>query len=87
MNENIKIGIIGNFDEKKPSHLATNEAIWHCADRLSLKAEIRWLPTKDLEGAINEVLRSVDALWCSPGIPYVSVPGAINAIRFAREKD
>ncbi len=31
-------------------------------------------------------LTQVDALWCSPGSPYLSLDGALNGIRFARER-
>jgi CTP synthase (UTP-ammonia lyase) len=93
MNDLIKIGIIGDYDEKKPSHLATNEAIRHCAAQLSMKVEIIWLPTKSLEDGIyggdgkTMEPEAFDGFFCSPGSPYASYTGAIKGIRFAREHD
>ena len=87
MNEKLKIGVIGDFDEAKPAHRATNEAILHCAAHLSLNVEISWLPTESLENNIDKDNFDYDALWCSPGSPYLSFKGAINAIRFARENN
>lgn len=87
MDSRLKIGIIGDYDGAKPSHAATNEALWHCAKRLSLDIEVVWLPTECLEGNIDGCLTEYDAFWGSPGSPYKSFKGAINGIRYAREHD
>jgi CTP synthase (UTP-ammonia lyase) len=40
------------------------------------------------DAAANETrLGQFDGLWCSPGSPYNSMAGALEAIRFAREHD
>jgi CTP synthase (UTP-ammonia lyase) len=82
----VKIGIIGDFDETKPSHAATNEALRHCSEHLSIHIEAAWLPTEGLEGDTVKELCKYDALWCAPGSPYKSFAGAINGIRYARER-
>lgn len=87
MKRSINIGIIGDFDSKRPSHKATNEALRHCAERLKINVDIQWLPTESLERDVDNSLGKFHGLWCSPGSPYKSMKGAINAIRFAREKD
>lgn len=86
MNMGMKIGIIGDYDGR-PSHLATNEAIKHCADKLGAAFEITWISTDSLEEEVCPKLKSYDGLWCAPGSPYKSMIGAINAIQFAREND
>ena len=83
MNSCIQIGIIGDYDGR-PSHLATQEALRHCADRLNFELNFRWLPTKLLELG-TEALELYDGLWCSPGSPYHSMNGALNGICYARE--
>jgi CTP synthase (UTP-ammonia lyase) len=83
----IKIGIIGDFDSERPSHKATNEALNHCANYLGINIDLKWLPTESLEFDTNKSIINFDGLWCAPGSPYKSMKGAINAIRFAREKD
>lgn len=80
----IKLGIIGDYDGR-PSHLATEEAVKHCAARLDLVAEWDWIPTDSLENGADDKLTRYDGLWCAPGSPYRSMNGAINAIQFARE--
>lgn len=88
MNQRINVGIVGDFNPKSPYHLATNDALGHAADALSVGVNISWMPTESLDGAdVATMLKSFDALWCAPGSPYVSMNGALNAIRFAREND
>jgi len=88
MNQLLCVGIIGDFDSRYPSHLATNEALRHAARALSVALDYTWLLTPRLDDASSETtLRQFDALWCAPGSPYKSMNGALRAIRFAREKD
>jgi CTP synthase (UTP-ammonia lyase) len=90
----IRIGVIGDYDGRV-SHLATNEAIAHCAAYLGLEQETEWIATNCLEnhnnGSINndnsQSLNRFDALWCAPGSPYKSAQGAMNGIQFARENN
>lgn len=88
MRSLIRIGVIGDLDLKRPSHKATNEALYHCADNLGINLEIQWLPTESLEKEIQiENISKYDGLWCAPGSPYKSLKGALKAIQFAREND
>ena len=47
---------------------------------------VEWLPTDTLEGHAQEATRGFDALFCSPGSPYRSFDGALEAIRVARKE-
>jgi ribosomal protein S18 acetylase RimI-like enzyme len=84
MDDTLKIGVIGDFDGR-PSHIATNEAIRHCARHLGLQQKTQWIATDSLEDISS--LNEFDALWCAPGSPYKSAQGAMNAIQFARENN
>lgn len=86
MGSDIKIGIIGDYDGR-PSHLATEEAIKHCASKFGVECEAIWLPTEELKQESEMRLQVFDGLWCAPGSPYRSAFGAICAIRYAREND
>jgi CTP synthase (UTP-ammonia lyase) len=86
MKQNVKIGIVGDFNPNYRSHIATNEAISHAGDAVGISVDVQWLPTKALEKQ-PATLEQFDALWCSPGSPYQSMEGALKAIRFAREQD
>jgi CTP synthase (UTP-ammonia lyase) len=87
MNQQLKVGIIGDYDPKTFfSHTSTNEALSHAANALSVSIDLTWLPTLSLTGqSIGTILKQFDALWCAPGSPYKSMEGALRAIRFARE--
>jgi CTP synthase (UTP-ammonia lyase) len=87
MNQQLKVGIIGDYDPKTFfSHISTNESLSHAASALSVSIDSTWLPTLSLTGqSIGTALKQVDALWCAPGSPYESMDGALQGIRFARE--
>jgi CTP synthase (UTP-ammonia lyase) len=81
MDQPLRIGIIGDFNAKRPSQMATNEALNHSAIDLSVALDIAWLPARQLETEFNEMeLKRFDALWCGPG-SYKSMKGALEAIR------
>jgi len=86
MNARIRIGVIGDYDGR-PSHVATQEAIAHCATHLGLEQETKWIPTNSTKAGNAQNLGGFDAFWCAPGSPYRSAQGAMNAILFAREND
>jgi CTP synthase (UTP-ammonia lyase) len=86
MSSVIEIGIIGDYDGR-PSHIATNESIKHCATKLGLRLESKWISTDSLKDGAREKLNQFDGLWCAPGSPYKSLLGAINAIQYARENN
>jgi CTP synthase (UTP-ammonia lyase) len=86
MNQALDIGIIGDYDESKPSHQATNRALNHAAKRFSAVVNITWLPTPSfLIDASEERIRKYDGILVSPGSPYKNMAGAIRGIRSARE--
>lgn len=53
LKSRIEIGVIGDYDGR-PSHIATNEAIRHCALYLGLKQETQWISTKSLEDGCTQ---------------------------------
>ena len=57
----------------------------HSADALGANLEIAWFATPTLETGAAEHLARADAVWCAPGSPYLSIDGALEGIRFARE--
>ena len=70
MNNQIKVGIIGDFDPNRPSHIPTNEALKHSAKALSGDLEYVWLPTESLDDeSCEKTLKDFDALFCAPGSP------------------
>lgn len=83
----VRVGIVGDFDPRYPSQVATNAALDHAAGALGLALHQFWVPTQSLAAEGSEaLLGQFDALWCAPGSPYKSMAGALRAIRFARER-
>jgi CTP synthase (UTP-ammonia lyase) len=86
MMKSITIGIVGDFDNNFPSHIATNEALRCAADYLSLDVKIEWLSTPSFrKKTIKTTISHYNGIFASPGSPYRSMEGAIKGIRLARE--
>ena len=88
MTRQLHVGIIGDHDPQRCSHIATVDALHHAAQALAVSVDVGWVATPTLDGADPEtILARYDALWCAPGSPYASTEGALAAIRYARERD
>lgn len=88
MTSTLNVGLIGDqLPEYQRAQHAAVEMIGRAAGELDVPTSIRWIPTPSLEGADAEAqLGEMDALWASPGSPYLSIEGALAGIRFARER-
>jgi CTP synthase (UTP-ammonia lyase) len=88
MNETVAVGIIGDYNPNYQSHIATTDSLRHVGEALSINIEASWLPTISIEKEYNDSsFKKYNALWCAPGSPYISIDGALKAIRYAREND
>jgi CTP synthase (UTP-ammonia lyase) len=75
------VGIVGDFDARRVSHVATNQALAHAG------IDAEWVPTGDVIPEKPEArVGRYAGLFISPGSPYRSMDGALAAIRFARER-
>src|SRR5487761_939961 len=74
------IGIVGDYNPQNVTHAATDSAF------ARLGAETTWVPTVDV-AADPALLAGYDGLLIAPGGPYLSMDGALHAIRYAREND
>jgi CTP synthase (UTP-ammonia lyase) len=75
-----RVGIVGDFQPKNPTHRATNAAL----EQLGLGLD--WVPTETLELEPGRRLAGYAGLWIAPASPYRSMDGALGAIRWARER-
>jgi CTP synthase (UTP-ammonia lyase) len=88
MQDSLRIAIIGEFDSASPSHRATNDALMHAAEHLSLGMDYSWLPSTELaDDKVAGTLRRFHGVWAAPGGPFPSTDGVVSAIRWAREHD
>jgi CTP synthase (UTP-ammonia lyase) len=84
----VRIGIVGDFNQAKHSHWATEAALFHAAARVGVKVEPRWLPTPLFTTQrAADILAPYDAIWGAPGSPYRSMPGMLRAIEYARTRN
>jgi CTP synthase (UTP-ammonia lyase) len=74
-----RVAVIGDFNPANTTHGLTNAALEH------LGLPLEWIPTEAV-GAPEVTLAAYDGLFISPGSPYVSMEGALEAIRYARER-
>ena len=87
MNQQVKVGVIGDYDPNMPNLIAADKALGHAANALSVSLTASWIPTQSLAtGPVETALKPFQALWCAPGSPYESMDGALKTIQFAREK-
>ena len=81
----MKIAIIGEFDANFRPHVATNEAIAHCAKELNYNYKADWIPTDHLEKNLKKIVSDYDAFWIAPGGPFKSLQGVLNLIQYLRK--
>lgn len=86
MSAPIRIAIIGDYNPDYVAHQKTAPAIEHAAASLGTPVEVKWIATDQIPPDHPEsALAGWDGFWIAPGGPYRSRPGALAAIRFARE--
>lgn len=80
----IAIALIGDYDPAIAAHRAIPRALELAAQAIEHPVQPMWVSTDTLT-EVSSALAGYDAIWCVPGSPYVSMDGALAAIRFARE--
>ncbi|WP_285577608.1 CTP synthase [Geothrix limicola] len=83
MNKKVTVGLVGDYSQAVPAHLAIPTALLNSADALNIEVDIKWVPTHEITSTSR--LSEFDGLWCVPASPYRSMDGALLAIRHARE--
>lgn len=81
----IRIALIGDYNPAVTAHQAIPKALELASQVSENQIEYSWIGTDTIPPAASERLSFYDALWCVPASPYVSLEGALRAIRFARE--
>lgn len=83
--ETVRIAIVGDYNADFVPHVKTEQALAQMQAVLATRILADWVPTATLEQDCAQTLAGFDGLWISPGSPYRSMRGALNAIRFGRE--
>ncbi|GAA4895873.1 hypothetical protein ACFPM3_16165 [Streptomyces coeruleoprunus] len=79
-----RIALVGDRSPAVTSHARVPLLLDALAERDGLVLDAYWVPTRDAvePGAVAEF----DGVWLLPGSPYGSKPGALAAVRTAREE-
>ncbi len=83
--ELVKIAVAGDFNPEYEAHHATNSALKHAAEALGVRVHSPWIATARIDHD-PELLQEFDGIFASPGSPYVSFDGMLQAIKFARTR-
>jgi CTP synthase (UTP-ammonia lyase) len=87
MKDQLRIGIVADYNPKNKYHVATEQSVDHAAKALGITAESVWMDTDTLDNDSAETrLAECDAIWAGTSSPYRSMEGALRAIKFAREQ-
>ncbi|MFH1804371.1 MAG: hypothetical protein ABID63_05740 [Pseudomonadota bacterium] len=84
--QKIHVALIGDFNALVTAHQAIPKALTIAGRDTGHDVNFAWIHTSGLTGdTVQTVLAGYDAVWCVPASPYVSMDGALAAIRHARE--
>ncbi|HDD46049.1 MAG TPA: CTP synthase (glutamine hydrolyzing) [Candidatus Aenigmarchaeota archaeon] len=86
----VKIAITGKYTELHDSYVSILHAITHACMHLSLKPEIKWIETTDIENGkirAERVLSDVNGVLVPGGFGSRGAEGKIECIRYARENN
>lgn len=78
------IALVGDYSAEVPAHRAIPIALARARDAVGQSIDWQWVPTRALRDAARD-LAGYAAIWVVPASPYENMPGALDAIRFARE--
>ena len=82
-----EIILLGERDLSIPAHAGIEVSLKLFREHVDARLNFRWASTATIaaESPLSIIGRA-RGVWCTPGSPYKSTEGALQAIRFAREK-
>lgn len=81
------IAVIGDRTGESEPQEAIAPAVGHAAARLGVTPPaVRWIGTPELDRDGVGLLDGAAGAWCAPGSPFLSLGGALDGIRWAREQ-
>lgn len=75
------IAVVGDFDERNPTHVATSSAL----EALSGTGSFEWIATDAVRGRRTDVRRA-RGIVIAPASPYRDMDAVVDVIREAREE-
>jgi CTP synthase len=84
----VRIGVVGKYMDLRDSYKSLAEALTHGGIAHQARVETRWVDAEELVRAGAEaLLAEVDGVLIPGGFGDRGIPGKIEAIRYARERD
>lgn len=88
MSNQVRVGVIGDYNPEFHTHPAIAKALNHSAASLGTAVDVEWVPTLALQQAGSEkALEAFAGLIAAPGSPYRSFDGMLRGIEFARTRN
>jgi CTP synthase (UTP-ammonia lyase) len=76
-----RAAVVGDYNPLNHTHTATDAGLAHAG------VEFDWISTIDVEASgAAEALAAYGGILIAPSSPYRSMTGALEALRFARER-
>ena len=79
-----QLALVGDYSPDVLAHQAIPRALELAGANLGGEISWQWIPTHDIRDVARDLAESA-AVWLVPASPYVSMEGALAAIRWARE--
>ena len=85
--EDLNIFIIGKYVHLKDSYKSLYEAIYHAGVHNKANVKIKWLDSETINRSnVSELLKNANGILIPGGFGNRGIPGKLEAIKFAREK-
>jgi CTP synthase (UTP-ammonia lyase) len=78
------VALVGDYTSESVAHRAIPPALELAGQAENIPVTCTWVPTASIRDAARDLAR-FSAVWVVPASPYVSMAGALAAIRWARE--
>jgi CTP synthase (UTP-ammonia lyase) len=85
MLRGLRVALVGDFDPSVVAHQAIPKALELAGAQHGVEVEPTWVHTGSISRA-EARLAGFDGVWCVPASPYANTMGALDAIRYARER-
>ena len=79
------IGVVGKYVELTESYKSLNEALTHAGIKNSVKVNLKFISSEDIENNGIDALKDIDGILIPGGFGNRGVEGKILAVKFARE--
>ena len=80
MSVNHRVAVVGDFNPRNHTHIATNESLAHVG------LVPVWVPTDAVDADPAAQLALCPGIWIAPASPDRDMDGALRAVRHARER-